>query len=102
MPAGRRGERSFVAAGERGRPFELSRAGGSLSRFASRGVEAPECVLDVAHEVARYGDGQLHAVGAILGGIASQEIIKIITQQYTPMTKRLIYDGVHSTTAYVG
>jgi amyloid beta precursor protein binding protein 1 len=70
--------------------------------FASRGVEAPECVVDVAHEVARYGDGQLHAVGAILGGIASQEIIKIITQQYTPMTKRLIYDGVHSTTAYVG
>ena len=70
--------------------------------FTSRGVEAPECVADVAHEVARYGDGQLHAVGAILGGIASQEIIKIITQQYTPMTKRLIYDGVHSTTAYVG
>ena len=70
--------------------------------FSSRGVDPPECAADVAHEVARYGDGQLHAVGAILGGIASQEIIKIITQQYTPMTKRLIYDGVHSTTAYVG
>jgi len=70
--------------------------------LARCGVEQPDCAVDVAHEFARYGDGQLHAVGAILGGIASQELIKIITQQYTPMTKRLIYDGVHSTMTYLG
>ena len=46
---------------------------------------------DVAYEVARYGNSQLHAVGAVLGGIASQELIKIITGQYAPMTKRLIF-----------
>jgi len=53
---------------------------------------------DVAYEVARYGNSQLHAVGAVLGGIASQELIKIITGQYAPMTKRLIFDAVNCTT----
>ena len=54
---------------------------------------------DVAYEIARYGDSQIHAVGAVLGGIASQELIKIITGQYLPMTKPLVYDAVSSTMA---
>jgi len=57
-----------------------------------------QLIDDVAYETARYGNSQIHAVGAVLGGIASQELIKIITGQYAPMTKRLIYDAVHSTT----
>lgn len=53
---------------------------------------------DVLYEYTRYGNGQLNAVGSVIGGIASQEIIKLVTRQYIPMTQRLIYDGVHSTT----
>jgi amyloid beta precursor protein binding protein 1 len=60
-----------------------------------------ELVSNVAYEIARYADSQLHPVGAILGGIASQEIIKIITHQYTPMTRRLIFDGINATTQLI-
>lgn len=70
--------------------------------FATSGValneSKTEVARDVAYEICRYANGQIYAVGAVLGGIASQELIKVITQQFTPMTKRLIYDAVHSTT----
>ena len=70
--------------------------------FAASGTpldeSTTEVARDVAYEICRYANGQLYAVGAVLGGIASQELIKVITQQFTPMTRRLIYDAVHSTT----
>jgi len=70
--------------------------------FESMGIiltaEQTEMASNVAYETARYGSSQLNPVGAILGGIMSQELIKIITRQYTPMQNRLIYDGVRGTT----
>jgi len=29
-----------------------------------------------------------------MGGIASQEIIKLLTRQYTPVNNTLIFDGI--------
>uniref|UniRef100_A0A8D8T1H8 NEDD8-activating enzyme E1 regulatory subunit n=1 Tax=Cacopsylla melanoneura TaxID=428564 RepID=A0A8D8T1H8_9HEMI len=40
---------------------------------------------DYLHEICRYGGSELHAVSAFMGGCAAQEIIKILTRQYTPM-----------------
>ncbi|KAI9347199.1 amyloid beta precursor protein binding protein 1 [Zopfochytrium polystomum] len=47
----------------------------------------------------RAGTSELHAMAALLGGIASQEIIKLATHQYIPLNNTLIFNGVKSTSA---
>ena len=46
-------------------------------------------------EMVRFADSKIHTVSAFLGGVASQEIIKILIKQYTIMHSTLIYDGIH-------
>jgi amyloid beta precursor protein binding protein 1 len=48
------------------------------------------------NEMIRFGHSKLHNVSALLGGIASQEAIKVLIRQYTPMNHTLIYDGIHA------
>ena len=45
-------------------------------------------------EMIRFSDAKLHTVGAFLGGVASQEAIKILIKQYTAMNHHFIYDGI--------
>ena len=53
--------------------------------------------LDAARaEVMRGGGGELHSVSSLLGGMAAQEAIKLITRQYVPVDNLCIYDGVQS------
>ena len=47
-------------------------------------------------EMIRFGDSKLHNISAFLGGVASQEAIKVLIRQYTPMNHTLIYDGIHA------
>jgi hypothetical protein len=49
---------------------------------------------DHAVEIVRYGGGELHAVSALVGGVAAQEAVKIITHQYVPLNNTFIYNGV--------
>jgi amyloid beta precursor protein binding protein 1 len=46
----------------------------------------------------RAGACQLPSIASFMGGIASQEIIKIITHQYVPMSSLFLYNGINSTT----
>jgi amyloid beta precursor protein binding protein 1 len=46
-------------------------------------------------ELIRFSDSKLHTVGAFLGGVASQEAIKILIKQYTPLNNIFVYDGIH-------
>ena len=48
---------------------------------------------------ARYGGAELHTVSAILGGIASQEAVKLITHQFVPVNNTFVYNGINGTTA---
>lgn len=52
--------------------------------------------LDHAKEIARYGGmhQEVHNISSIIGGMASQEAIKIITGQYTPLDNTFIYNGI--------
>lgn len=50
-----------------------------------------------AAEIARYNACEPHAVAAIVGGVASQEAVKIITHQYTPMQNTCVYNGIAAT-----
>ena len=45
-------------------------------------------------EFDRYKDTEFHPVAAIIGNLASQECIKLITGQYVPIKGTLIYDGI--------
>lgn len=53
---------------------------------------------DLFMEMCRFGAGELHVVASIVGGMASQEAIKIITRQFTPAHGTLIYNGIECTT----
>ena len=49
-------------------------------------------------ETVRSGGGELHAVASVLGAIGSQEIIKLVTKQFVPCEKTLIYNCADCTT----
>jgi amyloid beta precursor protein binding protein 1 len=54
---------------------------------------------DKVSEILRAGGVQLPNIAAIIGGIASQEIIKLITNQYVPLNNAIIYNGFKSTSS---
>jgi len=45
-------------------------------------------------EMSRFGGSQIHTTAAYLGGVASQEIIKLVTKQYIPVNNTFIYDAI--------
>jgi len=47
----------------------------------------------------RLGAAELHVVAAVMGGMAAQEAIKLITRQFVPFEGTLIYNGIASTTS---
>ena len=52
---------------------------------------------DLVAEMCRYGAAELHCVAAVVGGIAAQEAIKLITHQFVPLAAPLIYNAIEST-----
>ncbi|KAJ3037594.1 NEDD8-activating enzyme E1 regulatory subunit [Rhizophlyctis rosea] len=52
---------------------------------------------DHVHEIVRAGASEIHTVAALLGGIVSQEAIKILTRQYIPMDNTVIFNAIKST-----
>ena len=49
---------------------------------------------DHAIEMVRYGGIELHNVSALIGGIAAQEVIKIVTHQFVPFRSTYIFNGI--------
>lgn len=47
-------------------------------------------------EMCRYGGAEFHSVSAYLGGVAAQEVIKLITYQYVPFSNVHIYNATTS------
>lgn len=47
----------------------------------------------------RANGAQLHNTGAVIGGVASQEVIKLITHQYVPLNNTFIWNGLKGVTA---
>ncbi|KAJ4977165.1 hypothetical protein NE237_002271 [Protea cynaroides] len=74
---------------------EISRlktiAVGILSDLGCNGSTLTE---DLINEMCRFGAAELHAVAAFIGGIASQEAIKLITKQFVPMSGTFIFNGI--------
>eukprot|EP01134_Creolimax_fragrantissima_P006347 CFRG6347T1 len=49
---------------------------------------------EILHEICRYAACELHSIAAVVGGLGSQESIKLITGQFVPIENTLIYDGL--------
>ncbi|CAG8506643.1 7372_t:CDS:10 [Diversispora eburnea] len=56
----------------------------------------PEHLDDFIHEMCRAGGSELPNISALMGGLVSQEVIKLITRQYIPINNTIIFDGVKS------
>ena len=52
---------------------------------------------DFAMELTRYANAEIHNIASVVGGVASQEAVKLITGQYVPLNNTYIYNGIAST-----
>lgn len=57
-----------------------------------------QSIVDATREIRRTEAGELHNTSALVGGLVSQEALKVITRQYVPLDNTCIFDGVHSRT----
>ena len=60
------------------------------------GLLNPTNVANICQELTRYGNAEIHAVASVVGGVASQEAVKLITGQYIPVDNTYIYNGIVS------
>jgi len=51
---------------------------------------------DYLKELCRFGNSKIHTVGAVIGGVGAQEVIKLITKKWTPANNTFIFNGIHT------
>jgi amyloid beta precursor protein binding protein 1 len=88
----------YPGAGEQSLDYDA----GQLKSFSSQlvqewGLMDVSISDEVLTEFCRYGAGELHSVASYIGGVASQEVIKILTHQYVPLNNTYIYNASSST-----
>uniref|UniRef100_T1JKN5 NEDD8-activating enzyme E1 regulatory subunit n=1 Tax=Strigamia maritima TaxID=126957 RepID=T1JKN5_STRMM len=54
---------------------------------------------DFVHEMCRYGAAELHSMAAFVGGCSSQEVIKLVTNQYVPLNNTYIFNAMTGTSS---
>jgi len=63
------------------------------------GFDAEQLPNDHLQELCRYGNSQIHNIAAVMGGVAAQEIIKLVTHQWVPLNNTFVFNGVNATSA---
>ncbi|KAG8642292.1 hypothetical protein MANES_12G066600v8 [Manihot esculenta] len=66
----------------------------AVSLLSDLGCNGSPLTEDLINEMCRFGASELHAVAAFIGGIASQEVIKLITRQFVPISGTFIFNGI--------
>ncbi|KAH0916800.1 hypothetical protein HID58_031246, partial [Brassica napus] len=66
----------------------------ALSLLGDLGCNGSVLPDDLINEMCRFGASELHVVAAFVGGIASQEVIKLVTKQFVPMLGTYIFNGI--------
>ncbi|XP_072974298.1 NEDD8-activating enzyme E1 regulatory subunit AXR1-like [Typha angustifolia] len=66
----------------------------AFSILSDSGLHGSSLSEDLIHEMCRFGSAELHPVAAFIGGVASQEVIKLVTRQFVPMTGTFIFNGI--------
>jgi len=52
-------------------------------------------------EICRYGNSQLHSIAAFIGGVAAQEIIKLVTMKWVPLNNTFVYNGIKGSSSSI-
>ena len=62
-------------------------------RFDKQGPsgDVKTCLL----EMIRFGGSELHNLGAFVGGVAAQGIMKILLKQFYPYNHTYVFNGIH-------
>jgi len=55
-----------------------------------------DLALAFAKEMTRYHNAEIHNTASVVGGVASQEAVKLITAQYVPMDGTYLFNGITS------
>jgi len=55
---------------------------------------------DYLKETCRFGGSQIHNTCAFIGGVAAQEVIKLVTKQWQPVDNTFVYNGINGTSAF--
>lgn len=53
-----------------------------------------DLIADACRELVRAGHADIPSTSALLGGVAAQEAIKLVTKQYVPLSSTAVYDGI--------
>jgi len=68
----------------------------AVKKIADGILKDLELVIDATNwiaEIIRAEQAELHNVGAFMGGVVSQEALKILIRQYVPMNNLFVYNG---------
>jgi len=62
--------------------------------FKSINLERDDFDTNCLAELTRFGGSEPHTVGAYVGGVVSQAVLKIVLRQYYPFNHTMIFDGI--------
>ena len=61
----------------------------------------PKFTLAHAQEMVRFSDSEVHNIAAVVGGLAAQEAVKLITRQYVPLNNTWLFNGITTSASTV-
>ena len=71
----------------------------TLKNLVHQSSHLEDLLNDYTTEMVRAGGSELHVIATIVGGVASQEAIKLLTKQFCPLSGPLIYNGIACTSS---
>jgi len=54
-----------------------------------------DVVKECLEEMTRFGGAEMHNIGAFVGGVAAQGIMKILLKQFYPYNHTYVFNGIH-------
>ncbi|ONM10887.1 NEDD8-activating enzyme E1 regulatory subunit AXR1 [Zea mays] len=66
----------------------------AASVASEMGLNGASLSEDLITEMCRFGGAEIHPVAAFVGGVASQEVIKLVTKQFVPLPGTFIFNGI--------
>ncbi|KAF7066835.1 hypothetical protein CFC21_072766 [Triticum aestivum] len=66
----------------------------AVSVLSDMGLKGSSLSEDLIAEVCRFAGAEIHPVAAFIGGVASQEVIKLVTKQFVPLNGTFIFNGI--------
>ncbi|KAF4752142.1 NEDD8-activating enzyme E1 regulatory subunit [Perkinsus olseni] len=66
-------------------------ANGLIPQLSDKGTVLGE---SLAQELCRYEGCELHTISAVIGGVAAQEGVKLLTHQFVPLNNTFVFNGI--------